>query len=141
MRGKSFLLRLLLCVTLCLNGSTALWASTRMALDPSHMVPANAAAATHEDHARPDACGHVADCPEPAVSPDAVDRHAHAGDDCRCGAGILAGCSCGCAYPASAIAVSVPFAARHVLQAAAPVYVETRAPLQESSTIFRPPIG
>lgn len=133
MRGKSILLRLLLCVTLCLNGSTALWASTQMALDASHMAPAKATAAAHEDHS-----------PSPAdANADAEpgDRHLHSGDDCRCGAGLLAGCACGCAYPASAIAVSVPFAARHVLQDEAPVYIETRAPLQESSTIFRPPIG
>jgi hypothetical protein len=113
MRAKTVLFRIFLSVMLCLNGSTALWASTSMALDPAHMAPASDPDGHDDDHGRADAACD-ADAPECTAAADLAqigDRHPHASGDCRCGAGMLAGCSCECAYPAGANVVSVPFAA------------------------------
>lgn len=65
MRLKSLPSRILLCLLLCLNGSTGLWASTLMALSPDHAhamsrtrdgsIDCAGSAATHAgDHCAPD---------------------------------------------------------------------------------------
>ncbi|MCD9006222.1 CopL family metal-binding regulatory protein [Luteimonas sp. XNQY3] len=133
MSVRRFVLRLVLAMLLCLNGSGALWASTEMTIAAtgtgSGPLPAHAEGAAHAHH---------------AVSADmqaSGDGHAHAGEDCQCGIGMRGGCGCSCAYPAGCITVGVPFSAHHVLPAAAPAYSEIRAPQQPSGKIFRPPIS
>lgn len=131
MSKTSLLLRILLSMLLCLNGGTALWASTGMALDPSHMSVAGDedAVDAHADHA-------------PAGADDTgADPHRHVGNDCDCGAGMIASCACSCAYPAGFAVMSVPFAAQHARPAATAAYVEIHAPLRGTGSIFRPPIG
>lgn len=68
MRLKSLPSRILLCLLLCLNGSTGLWASTLMALAPDHAHTING---VHDGSARDGS----ADC--------AASTTAHAGDHCR----------------------------------------------------------
>lgn len=143
MSKKSLLLRILLSALLCLNGGTALWASTGMALDPSHMSEdrhvhdaGRVAGDAHAGHAHT-----TADDTATVDDTAAHDGHRHVGNDCDCGAGMIAGCACSCAYPAGFAAMSVPFAAQHARPAAAAAYVEIHAPLRGTGSIFRPPIG
>ncbi|MCD9032444.1 CopL family metal-binding regulatory protein [Luteimonas sp. Y-2-2-4F] len=160
MHAKPLLLRVLLSLMLCLNGSTALWASAGMALEPGHLADHAGADGTtddrhgdgipvddrHGDHrGLPGACtdaGDPAACVASAGERMASDDHRHAdGERCDCGAGMIAGCACNCAYPAGAIDVTVPFAGRHALRSEPPLHVEILAPQRASSKIFRPPIS
>lgn len=140
------LLRLLLGALICLNGTTALWASTRMAIDhaSAHGQPEEDASHRpgHGATAQaPPACT-GGGCPTLPSAPDTGAPHAHApGDTCSCGSATLAGCSCSCVFPVGFITVSVPFIARHALRTSPPAYAEIHAPFRWTGSIFRPPIG
>lgn len=118
------LLRCLLIVTLCLEGSMSLWASSAMAVDNAREV----GAASQTTSAVSDQ-----DC-EDQASQGGGDATHH---ECDC---TSAGCTCACVFPVVAI-VHVPFAARHLL-ASVPA-VPSRAPVVLTATtrVFRPPIG
>ncbi|MHB8911362.1 MAG: CopL family metal-binding regulatory protein [Lysobacter sp.] len=120
------LLRFMLVVTFCLEGSMSLWASSAMAVDSAHQV----AAAVQAPPAAADQ-----DCEDVASSDEGGSVHR----DCDCGAG--SGCACACVFPVVAIAPTLPFAAQHLL-ATQPV-VPSRAPvaLAAITPVFRPPIG
>ncbi|WP_024891990.1 CopL family metal-binding regulatory protein [Luteimonas huabeiensis] len=148
MHAKPALLRVLLSLLLCLNGSTALWASAGMALAPGHLADHagadQATGASHGDHGAPVACAgsDPAACLASAADAATADDHRHAdGERCDCGAGMIAGCACNCAYPAGTIDVTVPFAGRHALRSEPPLHVEILAPQRGSGKIFRPPIS
>jgi len=121
------LLRCLLVVTFCLEGSLSMWTSSAMAVDDAHQVavaglPSEAVVAE-------------GDCAEVASSDEGGSMHR----DCDCGK--VSGCTCACVFPAVAIAHTLPFAAQHLL-ATQPV-LRSRAPLALAATtrVFRPPIG
>lgn len=150
MVSKPFL-RIILSLLFCLNGSTVLWASTGMALDPAHMQPA-AADADDAGHLSHDSgCDLSAEtCALPAGATDIAHASGHdedhdhdhdhgTGDNCWCG--IAAGCSCNCAHHGGMTAHSVPLQARHRLLSTGIPYAEVHAPRRGSSNIFRPPIG
>jgi hypothetical protein len=120
------LLRCLLIVTFCLEGSLSLWTSSAMAVDSAHQVAAAV-------QAQPVAVDQV--CAEEAASEQGGTGHA----DCDCAQGI--GCACACVFPAVAITHAIPFAAQHLL-ATVPV-VPSRQPVVAAVTspVFRPPIG
>lgn len=143
MVSKPFL-RIILSVLFCLNGSTALWVSTGMALDPTHMQPAapadDAGHLSHDSGYDPSATP----CDLSAASTDAAHSPGHheghdSGHSCWCG--IAFGCSCHCAYHGGMTVHTVPFEARHRLPSTRIPYAETHAPRRGSNNIFRPPIG
>lgn len=119
------LLRCLLIVTFCLEGSLSLWASSAMAVD-------NALHVASAEQARPVAIGQ--DCEKSADG-----RGGSAHHDCDCGQGL--GCTCAFVFPVGVIAHTLPFAAQHLL-ATVPA-VPPRLPVVVTATtrVFRPPIG
>lgn len=125
------LLRCLLIVMFCLEGSLSLWASSAMAVDSAALdvaakqSPATATGkACEEDGSRGD---------ETAQGEGGSSHH-----DCDCGTG--AGC-CACVFPVLAITHALPFAAQHRL--ATQLAVPSRSPvvLTATTAVFRPPIG
>lgn len=119
------LLRFLLIVTFCLEGSLSVWTSSAMAMDSAHQAAATGQA------------GPVAidrDCAD-ETSPQAGAVH----KDCDCGQGL--GYACACVFPVGAITPTIPFAAHHLL-ATVPA-VPSRLPVVVTATtpVFRPPIG
>ncbi len=126
MHPLHLLLRCLLLVTFCLEGSLSLWASSAMAVDNAHH-------ATTAEQTRPVASGQ--DCEDPLAG----DRGGLAHHDCDCGQGL--GCACLLVFPIMAFNQVLPSAAQHLLAtvpAGAP-----RAPLVVTAVtrVFRPPIG
>ena len=121
MRSRSLLLRLLLCLALVANGTTAVFANARTALDP------DMAMAMQHDDAPP--CHDAAsdDAPKPPVSHD----------DC-CGTGA---CLCSCVAHAPAV-VTVDALVPDARPAIAPASAQ---PVSRASPALphpiRPPIG
>lgn len=118
------LLRCLLIVTLCLEGSMSLWASSAMAGDITRDV-GEASQATSAIGGQ--------DCEDQAAQGESGAAH----HECDC---TSTGCTCACMFPVVAI-FHVPFAAQHLL-ATVPA-VPSRAPMMVTATtrVFRPPIG
>ena len=133
MPSPTLLLRCLLIVTFCLEGSLSLWASSAMAVDKAHHTVDKAHHATTAEQTRPVASGQ--DCEDPF----AEDRGGSAHHDCDCGQGL--GCACLLVFPAMAFNHVLPFAAQHLL-ATVPAGTP-RAPLvvTAATRVFRPPIG
>lgn len=119
------LLRFLLVVTFCLEGSLSVWASSAMAMDSAHQLAA-------ADQASPVAIDR--DCADEASLEGAAVHK-----DCDCGEGLV--CACACVFPVGVITHTVPFAAQHSL-ATVPA-VPSRLPVVVTATtpVFRPPIG
>mgnify|MGYP003576261644 CR=1 FL=1 len=169
MRLKSLPSRILLCLLLCLNGSTGLWASTLMALAPDHAHTSNrardgsvdcaASSTAHAgDHCRPadlsdsrDGDGAdqrvtassdtaLADVADTAGADDRRDHHQGGFEDCWCPS-PAAGCSCNCVVPTIASSHGVPFAAHHLMTTAAPADPDLPDLPYQTGNIFRPPIG
>lgn len=118
------LLRCLLIVTLCLEGSMSLWASSAMAVDNAREVGvASQATSAVSDR----------DCEDQASQGESDAAH----HECDC---TSTGCTCACVFPVVAI-LHVPFAAQHLL--ASVLVVPSRAPVVVTATtrVFRPPIG
>ena len=118
------LLRCLLIVAFCLEGTLSLWSS-------STMVTESAIAAVSADSGAPLAADE--DCEEP--TPHREDGSPHR--DCDCGTG--SGC-CACAFPVLAVVHSVPFAAQHRLADQPPALAPASAVPAAATGVFRPPI-
>lgn len=120
------LLRCLLIVAFCLEGSMSLWASSAMAADRAgHVVAAGQALPAPVDQ----------DCEDGATR----DQGGSAHQDCDCGAGSA--CTCACMFTAVAIVHTLPFAARHLLATVPAVPSRTAVVLTAIAPVFRPPIG
>ena len=120
------LLRCLLIVTFCLEGSLSMWTSSAMAVDDAHQV---AVAGVSEEVVAD------GDCAEVASSDEGSAMHR----DCDCGK--VSGCTCACVFPAVAIAHALPFAARHLLATQPAARSRAPAALAATTRVFRPPIG
>lgn len=120
------LLRFLLIVTFCLEGSLSVWAASAMAVDTA---PLFAAAE------QPSPVAIDRDCADEASAEQAGAVH----EDCDCEKGL--GCACACVFPAIAFTPAIVFAAQHLL-ANVPA-VPSRLPVVVAATtpVFRPPIG
>ena len=124
MPSLALILRYLLIVALCWDGSASLWRASAMAVtDVQHasLINGDAVAVDEqcEDHAGHDQTG--------AVS-----------DDCNCG---LDSECCACAFTVATITHTVPFAARHRTSDLSPVHFGTLVALDDYGRVFRPPIG
>lgn len=166
MRLKSLPSRILLCLLLCLNGSTGLWASTLMALAPDHAHAIGQAKASGGDcaptsaphpgehcrqagladqHAQDQADERAGDASTAAsiavAGEDGRTAHHPSGfEDCWCPS-PAAGCSCNCMVPTIASSHGVPFAAQHLMGTAAPADPDLPDLPYQPRNIFRPPIG
>lgn len=119
------LLRCLLILAFCLEGSMSLWVSSAMAADRAgHVGTAQDSQAPVEQ-----------DCEDDA--PRDLGGSAH--EDCDCGSGL--GCACACMFPVAAMVPVVPFAARHLLATVPPVPSRTAVVPTAIAPVFRPPIG
>lgn len=120
------LLRCLLIVTFCLEGSLSLWASSAMAVDGAHQAVA-------ADQASPAAIDR--ECADEA-SPE---RGGSVHNDCDCAQGP--GCACACVFPVVAIAHAIPFAAQPLLATVPAVPSRLPVVVKAITPVFRPPIG
>lgn len=120
------LLRLMLIVTFCLEGSLSLWTSSAMAVDVAHQAVA-------ADQASPAAIDR--DCADEASPEEGGSRH----NDCDCTQGL--GCACACVFPVVAIAHAVPFAAQQLLATVPAVPSRLPVVVKATTPVFRPPIG
>lgn len=119
------LLRCLLIVAFCLEGSMSLWVSSAMAADRAGHV--DAAQGSHPPLEQ--------DCEDDAQR----DQGGSAHEDCDCGSGL--GCACACMFPVAAMVPVVPFAARHLLATGPAVPSWTAVVPTAIAPVFRPPIG
>ena len=126
MPSLTLLLRCLLIVTFCLEGSLSLWASSAMAVDKAHH--ANTAEQT-----RPVAIGQ--DCEDTS----AENRGGSAHHDCDCGQGM--GCDCLLVFPVMAFNYVLPFAAHHLLATVPAMSPRPPVIVTAVTRVFRPPIG
>lgn len=119
------LLRCLLIVAFCLEGTLSLWSSSAMATEGVVAAAStDAAAALLADE----------DCEE--QTPHREDGSPHR--DCDCGTG--SGC-CACAFPVLAVIHSVPFAAQHRLADQPAALAPVSAAPAAATGVFRPPIA
>ncbi|UHQ21538.1 CopL family metal-binding regulatory protein [Lysobacter sp. 5GHs7-4] len=121
------LLRCLLIVAFCLEGTLSLWSSSAMAAQ-------DAVAAATRLVAADGALVADADCEEDRPH-DEQGRAPHR--DCDCGTG--SGC-CACAFPVVAAAHGVPFAAQHRLAVQPRALASARFVPAVATGVFRPPI-
>jgi len=121
MRSRSILLRLLLCLALLANGTTAVFANARMALD-SHM----AMAMQHED---------AAPCHDEAKGK--ASQHPATHDEC-CGTGACL-CSCVAHVPGLSTVDALALDARPSVAPASAHLVSRAGPVLPHP--IRPPIG
>lgn len=120
------LLRFLLIVTFCLEGSLSVWAASAMAVDSAHQVAAT-------EQARPASTDE--DCADEA-SPE---RGGAVHEDCDCAQGL--GCACACVFPVIAFVPAIPFAAQHSLANVPAVPARLPVVFAATTPVFRPPIG
>lgn len=126
MPSLALLLRCLLIVTFCLDGSLSLWTSSAMAANEVRHAAANgmqqvAAAAD--------------DCEDRVTQGERGSSH----EDCDCGSGMA--CGCACVFPVAAITRPLPFAAQHALASRPAMFSLAAVPLSATTPVFRPPIG
>ena len=125
MSPLALLLRCLLIVTLCLDGSLSLWSSSAMALhEVQQAVDSGTQTALAADE----------DCEEGAA---AAERGSH--EDCDCGSGSA--CGCACVFPVAAITHPLPFMAQHALTSQPAPLSLAAEPSSTITPVFRPPIG
>jgi hypothetical protein len=128
MSPPAFLLRCLLIVAFCLDGSLSLWMSSAMAAERvEHLADSD----LHPPTAVDDDCGDV------AGNGGGGDDSSHEACDCSTGAA----CGCACVFPVAAMTHAVPFLARHVLAVRPPTTEFTAVPRSTATPVFRPPIG
>jgi hypothetical protein len=133
MPSFALLLRCLLIVTLCLDGSLSLWSSSAMAANQARHAAASvtAPALAEADDAE------CADTSEGAGSQPGRPGAAH--EDCDCGVGT---CGCPCLFSVAAtITHAVPFMALHTLATQPVMPSPSHVPLNTRTAVFRPPIG
>lgn len=128
------LLRCLLIVALCLDGSVGVWRFTAMAADMTGHAATALHAASRSDHLVA-ASATDQDCEE---TPAARSEQSGAHDDCDC---TKNGCICARAFIETAFTHAVPFAVQHVLAAKPAVTLRPQVVREFSSAVFRPPIG
>lgn len=128
------MLRYLLVLAFCLDGSAALWKATTMAVGAAQNVQASGHGGNELHHGTSEMARSTQDCPD-AKTPG-QDSGEHGGCDC---AG--AGCDCACDFFKVAVAHGVP-PAGSVWLTVVPVLPEPETVGQSSlSSVFRPPIG
>ena len=127
MSRLSLILRCLMILAFCLDGSATAWRG-----QPDG-VRATKAAVEHGDHGRA-AEADVEDCPDAGA--DGQSREAHRGCDCS-----TTGCPCPCGFTSVAVAHTVPFAAQHGLTSVPTMRELMPVTLRTISPVFRPPIG
>ena len=125
MSPPALLLRCLLIVTFCLDGSLSLWTSSAMAATQAQHMPAGGGA---------QAATAGADCEDGDQQGERAASH----EDCDCGSGA---CGCACAFPVAAITHALPFLAQHALATRPAVVSLATEPLGSVTPVFRPPIG
>lgn len=121
------LLRCLLIVAFCLEGTLSLWASSAMAAEGA------VAAATRIGAESNDTLAVDLDCEDDSSHGQGGSPHR----DCDCGTG--SGC-CACAFPVLAVAHGVPFAAQHRLAEQPPIPAPASVIPAAATGVFRPPI-
>ena len=120
------LLRFVLVVTFCLEGSLSVWTASAMAVDSAHQAAA-------ADQASPVAIDR--DCADEASPEEGGSVH----KDCDCAQGL--GCACACVFPVVAITPTIPFAAQHLLATVPAVLSRLPVVITATTPVFRPPIG
>lgn len=127
MSVSALLLRCLLIVTLCLDGSLSLWtASVTAVTQIQHAVAAG-------ERTTQAALDEAADCED-----EGRGQGAQSHEDCDCSSG---GCECLCIFSIAAITHSVPFLAQHALTTKPTAWPPSHVPLSTRTPVFRPPIG
>ncbi len=132
MSPLALVMRYLLVLAFCLDGSIGLWRASAMAGDLSHHVGDHAASADHHDPIA--AAPSDEDCDDEPAAGQGASVH----EDCDC---RVAGCACACGFAITAVVGSVPFAAQHRLAAAPPARADMGVLQSARSAVFRPPIG
>ena len=122
------LLRCLLIVAFCLEGTLSLWTSSAMAAEGAVAAAASGAAESRDGLAADP------DCEDDASHEQGRTPHR----DCDCGSG--SGC-CACAFPVLAVVHSVPFAAQHRLADQPPTPAPASVVPAAATGVFRPPIA
>lgn len=130
------LLRCVLIVALCLDGSVGVWRTTAMATQ----LARHAASSAQRTHSGDIAAAAIdQDCDDRDIAaPHSAQEQRPLHDDCDCSS---SGCSCACAFTGIAFAHAVPFVAQHLLAVRPAVILRNQTVGHFSSAVFRPPIG
>jgi hypothetical protein len=132
----TLLLRCLLIVALCLDGSVGVWRATAMAAEGAgHAVTTAPRTDSQSVQLASDSVADQ-DCEDPGASPRSAQSSEHG--DCDC---TKSDCSCACAFTGIAFTHVVPFAAQHIPSAEPGVILRPETAREVTSTVFRPPIG
>ncbi|MGY0799456.1 CopL family metal-binding regulatory protein [Lysobacter sp. A286] len=136
MRNLPLLLRCLIVLAFCLDGSAMAWQKTAMAVGAVHHVHADAHVANDghgsADHG-PDAVA-ASDCEDTTTTTPSEAAH----EDCDCSDG---GCACACGFVTLALARRIPLADTLWI-GFVPISGDlTTVGKGTSSSLFRPPIG
>lgn len=123
------LLRCLLIVAFCLEGTLSLWASSAMAAEGAVAAASRVETAAESG----DALAADLSCADDVTHREGGSPHG----DCDCGTG--SGC-CACAFPVLAVVHSVPFAAQHRLADQPPILAPASLVPAAATGVFRPPI-
>ena len=131
------LLRCLLILAFCLDGSASLWSASSMAVSmASHGVGIGHGQRMH-DEGEPEVVMHV-DCPEDAYAARGDTGHEIDHEDCDCSSAV---CQCPVGFTNVVVAHGVPFAAQHRVSTELTVSAPSSIARGSLSPVFRPPIG
>jgi len=133
----STLLRCLLILAFCLDGSASLWSASSMAVSMAGHGGGSAHGQRVHDQAAPEAPMDAA-CPEGDSAGQVDPGHEIDHESCDCSS---AACQCPIGFTNVAVAHGVPFAAQHRVSAALTVLEPASIARRSLSPVFRPPIG
>lgn len=131
-------------LTLCVNGITASWAGTLMALHQLKTAAAANALPSDPSRAARPAIGDTDDCNSiqlDAIGASTPGNGVDNGDHGDCGCGSQALCACTCVLPLFASGTSSVFAAQHLLNSLHPAAQLPPVEYDKIQRLFRPPIG
>ena len=133
----STLLRCLLIVAFCLDGSASLWSASSMAVSMAgHGAGIGHGERLHDE--RVSASATEVDCPDGELAGLVQTGHEIDHEDCDCGSGA---CQCPVGFTSVVVAHGVPFAAQHRVSTELAVSEPASIARGSLSPVFRPPIG
>lgn len=137
MPWSAVLLRCLLIVAFCLDGSASLWSASSMAVSMAgHGGSSGHGQRMHDE--RGAAATTDADCPDGKFAGQADTGHEIDHESCDCSS---AACQCPVGFTNVVVAHGVPFAAQHRVSTELIVSEPVSIARGSLSPVFRPPIG
>lgn len=128
----TYMLRLLLIVAFCLDGSATVWQASAMA----ESMARHGSSSGHGGHVEQGQVASAEDCED--EDGKATGQGTSSQEACDCDS---TGCECPFGFTTFAVACGVPFAAQHRL-VALPTMPDPTAVVRSSlASVFRPPIG